>query len=112
MMTLLFWLMPAQGQSVYTSQYIQAEIYDALMPSCKLLFPQKKMLYSSRLQSWKTTHGKAISKGREDMINLATMLGQSEQQLTQQKVYGAQQQFQRGDNSEKAGFCHEIEQLK
>ncbi|NRB40726.1 MAG: hypothetical protein HRU20_20030 [Pseudomonadales bacterium] len=99
------------AQSVDTSTYIEAKMHDAIVPACKKLFPHKKMLYSARLQSWKTAHEQSINRGREDMRNLAVMLGQPQSVLTQQKVRSAKQSFEKSSIEQQSQICAEIEAL-
>ena len=107
-------LMYVSAANAYTSTkslYLQAEIFDLILADCKSLFPHKKLLYSSRLQRWKSDNVKAINKGRADMLNLATMLGQSESDLRQQKVAAALEQFQHASLQLKTQSCQKIERL-
>ena len=103
--------LPAYSQTMATSLYLQAEVYETLLPHCKQLLPQKKLLLSSHLQSWKADNRKDINKGREDMINLATMLGKPVSFMTQQKVDRAMQQWKQADQHEKQATCLEMESL-
>lgn len=111
MMSLLLNIPTASALSSSTSVYLEAKIFDVILPTCKSLFPHKKLVYSSRLQRWKAAHKKAISKGEEDMINLATMLGQSETLFTQKKVEAASNNFQQSGVDEKTLACEKIEAL-
>lgn len=106
------WMTPiVSAQTSTSSIYLQAKVFDVILPTCKSMFPHKKMTYSSHLQRWKSQYKKAINKAEEDMINLATMLGQSEALLTKQKVESARAAFQQSSIDEKTIACAKIEAL-
>lgn len=93
-----------------TEIYLKSELFEVLLPRCKRLFPQKKMLYSSRLQSWIVANEALIRRGHEDIKNLATLLKQSDKLLTGQKVERGLAVFSQS-NEQQAKMCLEIESL-
>lgn len=103
------WALHAQSSS--TDLYLKYESYKGIIEPCKQLFPQKKMIYSARFQSWKVNNEKSIQRGREDMINLATMLRQPVELLVQQKTEGALMQLQNGSAQQQQLQCQELESL-